>query len=114
VVIFASGSEVEIAVKARSLLEGRGIPTRVISVPCFELFERQDQDYQEAILGNAPVRIAIEAGVRQGWDRFIGNDGIFIGMHGFGASGPAPELYKHFGITAEAAVEAAEARLRGA
>jgi transketolase len=114
VAIFASGSEVEIAVKARGMLEERGIPTRVISVPCFELFERQDQDYQEAILGNAPVRIAIEAGVRQGWDRFIGNDGIFIGMHGFGASGPAPELYKHFGITAEAAVEAAEARLRGA
>jgi transketolase len=114
VAIFASGSEVEIAVKARGMLEERGIPTRVISVPCFELFERQELDYQEAILGNAPVRIAIEAGVRQGWDRFIGNDGIFIGMSGFGASGPAPELYKHFGITAEAAVEAAEARLRSA
>ena len=114
VTIFASGSEVEIAVKARSILEERGIPTRVVSVPCFELFEQQPQDYQNAILGKAPVRIAIEAGIRQGWDRFIGTDGIFIGMHGFGASGPAPELYKHFGITAEAAVTAAEARLRAA
>ncbi|WP_309082678.1 transketolase [Chelativorans sp.] len=112
VTIFASGSEVEIAVHARTMLEERGRPTRVVSVPCFELFERQPQDYQEAILGRAPVRIAIEAGVRQGWDRFIGTDGIFIGMHGFGASGQAPALYKHFGITAEAAVEAAEARLR--
>jgi len=113
VTIFASGSEVEIAMQARAMLEERGYPTRVVSVPCFELFELQPNDYQQAILGNAPVRIAIEAGVRQGWDRFIGVDGIFIGMHGFGASGPAPELYKHFGITAEAAVEAAEARLRG-
>lgn len=112
VTIFASGSEVEIAVKARAMLEERGHPTRVVSVPCFELFDQQDRDYQEAILGNAPVRIAIEAGIRQGWDRFIGTDGLFIGMSGFGASAPATELYKHFGITAEAAVEAVEERLR--
>jgi len=112
VTIFASGSEVEIAVKARTMLEERGHPTRVVSVPCFELFEQQDQDYQQAIIGSAPVRIAIEAGIRQGWDRFIGTDGLFIGMSGFGASAPAAALYKHFGITAEAAVEAAEARLR--
>ena len=112
VTIFASGSEVEIAVKARAMLEERGHPTRVVSVPCFELFDQQDRDYQETILGNAPVRIAIEAGIRQGWDRFIGTDGLFIGMSGFGASAPATELYKHFGITAEAAVEAVEERLR--
>ncbi|WP_274423415.1 transketolase [Chelativorans sp. YIM 93263] len=111
VTIFASGSEVEIAVRAKTLLEQRGHATRVVSVPCFELFERQPKDYQDAIIGAAPVRIAIEAAIRQGWDRFIGMDGVFIGMTGFGASAPAPDLYKHFGITAEAAVEAAEARL---
>ncbi len=114
VTIFASGSEVEIAVEAQKLLEKRGHPTRVVSVPCFELFERQDDDYRDAIIGEAPVRIAIEAGIRQGWDRFIGSDGLFVGMSGFGASAPAPDLYKHFGITAEAAVEAVEARLRAA
>ncbi|WP_173933385.1 transketolase [Chelativorans sp. Marseille-P2723] len=114
VTIFASGSEVEIAVEARQLLEDLGHATRVVSVPCFELFEQQEKDYQKGVIGSAPVRIAIEAGVRQGWDRFIGVDGIFIGMTGFGASAPAPELYRHFGITAEAAVKAAEARLNAA
>src|SRR5690606_17186545 len=109
--IVATGSEVEIAVKARDMLEERGIPTRVVSVPCFELFEEQPEEYRKAILGNAPVRVAIEAGIRQGWDSFIGTDGIFIGMKGFGASAPAPELYKHFGITAEAVVSAVEGRL---
>ncbi|MFC6488572.1 transketolase [Nitratireductor sp. GCM10026969] len=111
VTIFASGSEVEIAVQAKAMLEERGHPTRVVSVPCFELFEGQPEDYREAILGEAPIRVAIEAGVRQAWDSFIGTDGIFIGMSGFGASAPAPELYKHFDITAEAAVRAVEARL---
>ncbi|WP_163265133.1 transketolase [Chelativorans alearense] len=111
VTLFASGSEVEIAVAAKALLEERGHPTRVVSVPCFELFEAQDEDYREAIIGKAPVRVAVEAGIRQGWDRFIGSDGAFIGMTGFGASAPAPDLYKHFGITAEAVVAAAEARL---
>ncbi|MCT8999250.1 transketolase [Chelativorans intermedius] len=114
VTLFASGSEVEIAVAAKALLEARGHPTRVVSVPCFELFEAQDEDYRAAIIGQAPVRIAIEAGVRQGWDRFIGTDGAFVGMSGFGASAPAEELYKHFGITAEAVVAAAEARLAAA
>ena len=111
VTIFATGSEVEIAVKARAMLEGKGIATRVVSVPCMELFARQTADYRKAMIGNAPVRIAIEAGIDMGWVRFIGEDGIFIGMTGFGASGPYEELYKHFGITAEAAVEAAEKRL---
>ncbi len=80
-------------------------------MPCFELFEKQSADYQAAILGKAPVKMAIEAGIRQGWDRFIGTDGIFIGMTGFGASGTIEQLYPHFGITAEAAAKAAEARL---
>ncbi|WP_159587570.1 transketolase [Chelativorans xinjiangense] len=114
VTLFASGSEIEIAVAAKALLEERGHPTRVVSVPCFELFEAQDEDYREAIIGKAPVRVAVEAGIRQGWDRFIGSDGAFIGMTGFGASAPAPDLYKHFGITAEAVVAAAEARLAAA
>jgi transketolase len=111
VTIFASGSEVEIALGARAALQAHGHPTRVVSVPCFELFEQQSAGYKEAMIGDAPLKIAIEAGVRQGWDRFIGADGIFVGMTGFGASGPYEALYKHFGITAEAAAAAAEARL---
>jgi transketolase len=109
--IFASGSEVEIAIKAQQMLAAKGISARVVSVPCFELFFEQDADYQEAIIGNAPVKIGVEAGIRQGWDAFIGSTGAFIGMKSFGASGPAKELYKHFGITAEAVVAAAEAKL---
>ena len=111
VTIFASGSEVEIAVKAHDILESNGIPTRVVSVPCFELFEHQVESYRTALIGTAPVKIAIEAAIRQGWDRFIGTDGVFIGMHGFGASGPIDALYKHFGITPEAVVAAAQAKL---
>jgi transketolase len=111
VTIFATGSEVEIALAAREMLQGRGYPTRVVSVPAFELFYRQSAEYQAATIGKSRVRIAIEAGIRQCWDHIIGADGIFIGMHGFGASGPYEKLYPHFGITAEAAVEAALARL---
>jgi len=111
VTLFASGSEVEIAVAARAVLEEQGIATRVVSVPCFELFEQQPESYRKALIGAAPVNIAVEAAVRQGWDRFIGTDGIFIGMTGFGASGPIEELYLYFGITADAVVEAAQKRL---
>ncbi len=109
--IFASGSEVEIALKAQSMLAGKGIAARVVSVPCFELFFEQPQAYRDAIIGKAPVKIGVEAAVRQGWDSIIGSDGIFIGMKSFGASGPYKELYKHFGITPEAVVAAAEAKL---
>lgn len=111
VTLFASGSEIEIALEAAKKIEASGHTARVVSVPCFELFEEQSEEYKEAILGTSPVKVAIEAGVRQGWDRFIDSDGIFIGMHGFGASGPYKELYSHFGITADAAFEAVEARL---
>ncbi|HET7411329.1 MAG TPA: transketolase, partial [Pararhizobium sp.] len=111
VTIFASGSEVEIALDAKALLEEKGHATRVVSVPCVELFEEQTEQYKQAIIGQSPVKIAIEAGIRQSWDRFIGVDGIFIGMRSFGASGPYRDLYEHFDITAAAAVEAAEARL---
>ena len=107
VVIFASGSEVEIAIAAKAQLDAAGKPARVVSVPSMENFHRQDQAYQAKVLGAEKTRIAIEAGVRTCWDRFIGVDGTFIGMTGFGASGPAEQLYKLFGITAEAVVNAA-------
>jgi transketolase len=109
--LFASGSEVEIAVAAQKQLAERGIASRVVSVPALELLLAQPAEKKAAIIGNAPVKIAIEAAVRWGWDAVIGTDGEFIGMHTFGESGPAKELYKHFGITAEAAVEAAVKRL---
>ncbi len=109
--LFASGSEVEIAVAAQKQLAERGIPSRVVSVPSLELLLAQPADRQKAIIGQAPVKIAIEAAVRWGWDAVIGRDGEFVGMHGFGASAPAKDLYKHFGITAEAAVNAALKRL---
>ncbi|YBV96344.1 transketolase [Phyllobacteriaceae bacterium JZ32] len=114
VTIFATGSEVEIALNARAALEKKGVPTRVVSVPCFELFEEQTPAYQQALIGDAPVKIAVEAAISLGWERFIGEDGVFIGMKGFGASGRIEDLYKHFGITAEAVVQAAEAKLQQA
>jgi transketolase len=110
--LFASGSEVEIAVAAQKQLEAAGIATRVVSVPSLELLLAQPADRRSAIIGNAPVKVAIEAAVRFGWDAVIGPDGIFVGMSTFGASAPAKDLYKHFGITAEAVVEAASKRLK--
>jgi len=109
--IFASGSEVEIALKAKDLLAEKGIAARVVSVPCFELFEEQSAEYQAEVLGKAPVRVGVEAAVRQGWDRLIGTDGIFVGMSSFGESAPYKALYKHFGITPEAVAERAAERL---
>ena len=111
--IFASGSEVEIAVAAQKQLTERGIAARVVSVPSLELLLEQPDDKRAAIIGNAPVKVAVEAQVRFGWDAVIGPDGGFIGMHSFGHSAPAKDLYKHFGITAEAVVEAATKRLGG-
>jgi transketolase len=105
--LFASGSEVEIAVAAQKQLAERGIASRVVSVPSLELLLAQPAEKRKAIIGNAPVKVAIEAAVRFGWDAVIGPDGAFVGMHGFGASAPAKDLYKHFEITAEAAVNAA-------
>ncbi len=109
--LFASGSEVEIAVAAQKQLAERGISTRVVSVPSLELLLAQPAERRQAIIGRAPVRIAIEAAVRWGWDALIGQDGEFIGMHSFGASAPAKDLYRHFGITAEAVVNAAVKRV---
>ena len=109
--LFASGSEIEIAVAARTLLAARGIAARIVSVPSFELFAQQDDAYRAKVIGTASVKIGIEAAVSMGWDRLIGSDGIFVGMTGFGASAPYKELYAHFGITAEAVVQKALARL---
>ncbi len=117
VILIATGSEVEIAVKAREALEASGIGTRVVSMPSMELFAAQDDAYRRKVLPPGPVRVGIEAGVRQGWDRWLlgerGRDGkaAFIGMSSFGASAPYERLYKEFGITAEAAVAAAKAML---
>ncbi len=111
VTLLATGSEVSIAVAARNLLQSGGIATRVVSMPCWELFEEQDDDYRLRTLGLGTVRIGIEAAVSMGWDRYLGPEGGFVGMAGFGASAPIKDLYKHFGITAEAVVELAKAKL---
>jgi transketolase len=111
--IFATGSEVEIAIEAQKLLAARGFAARVVSVPCFELLLAAPEATRKAIIGDAPVKVGIEAAIRQGWDAIVGNDGIFVGMSTFGASAPYKTLYAHFGITAEAAAEAATKRLRG-
>ena len=112
VTLLATGSEVALALAARDLLEEEAIGTAVVSMPCWELFDEQDRDYQATVLGPGTVRIAIEAAVRLGWDRYIGERGKFVGMSGFGASAPAAHLYEHFGITAAAVAEAARTGLR--
>ncbi|MDB5417547.1 MAG: tktA [Phenylobacterium sp.] len=111
VTIFASGSEVGVAIAARALLEEDGIGARVVSTPCWELFEAAPADYQAAVIGETAVRVAVEAGVRMGWERFIGEDGVFVGMTSFGASAPDKALYHHFGITPEGVAAAAKAKL---
>ncbi len=110
--LFASGSEVAIAADARKLLAAKGVAARVVSVPCFELFLARPAEERRAVVGDAPAKVGVEAAVRQGWDAIIGSDAAFVGMTGFGASGPYKDLYRHFGITAEAVAEAALARLR--
>ncbi|MDE0941416.1 MAG: transketolase [Alphaproteobacteria bacterium] len=111
VTLLATGSEVSIAVAARNNLQSAGIPTRVVSMPCWELFEAQDAEYRQKTLGTDTVRIGIEAAISMGWDRYIGENGGFVGMTGFGASAPAKDLFKHFGITAEAVVDLAKEKL---
>ena len=113
VTLMASGSEVVIAMQARDLLKQDNISARVVSVPCMELLEKQSDAAQSDIFGDTPLRIAIEAAVRQSWDRYLRPGDIFIGMDSFGASAPAAQLFEHFGITAEAVAEAAKAALRG-
>jgi transketolase len=110
--LFASGSEVSIAVEARKLLGERGVAARVVSVPCFELFLALPEPQRREVIGAAPVKVAVEAAVRQGWDAIIGLDGAFVGMTDFGASAPHKDLYRHFGITPEKVAEAALAKLK--
>jgi len=110
--LFATGSEVAIAVAAQKLLAAREIPARVVSVPCFELFFAAPDAERAAVIGSARVNIAVEAGIRQGWDAVIGSAGAFVGMTSFGASAPYKELYQYFGITPGRVVEMALARLK--
>ena len=110
--LFATGSEVQIALEVRSHLEAEGFPARVVSVPSFELFFAQSATYQRETIGTAPLKIGIEAAVRQGWDALIGSDGLFFGMTGFGASAPYNDLYRHFGLTAEAITDRVLDQLR--
>jgi transketolase len=110
--LLATGSEVSIAYEARRLLAEQGIGAAVVSMPCWNLFDRQPQRYRRQVLGGTGVvRIAVEAASGFGWERYLGDEGLFIGMNGFGASGPYQELYRHFGITAEAIAAAVKSRL---
>jgi transketolase len=109
--LFASGSELALAIEARKVLAARKIPARVVSVPCFELFLARPEAERTAVIGTAKVNVAVEAAVRQGWDAIIGSSGAFVGMTGFGASGPYKDLYRHFGLTAEKVAEAALGKL---
>ena len=110
VTLIATGSEVEIAFAAAELLAADGVNAAVVSAPCFETFAEQDESYRAGVLGNAP-RVGVEAAIRQGWDSLLRDTDGFVGMTGFGASAPAPALYRHFGITPEAVAAAAKARL---
>ena len=111
VTLLATGSEVGVAMEARALLAKDGIEAAVVSMPCWELFAAQPAAYREAVLGSAP-RVAVEAAVGFGWERWLGEKGAFVGMDGFGASAPAAQLYEHFGIT-PAKVAAAARELVG-
>jgi transketolase len=108
VVLMATGSEVMLAVEAQAQLEAKGIATRVVSVPCMELFAQQSNEYRNKLLPPGARRVAIEAAIEQGWEKLLGENGVFIGMKGFGASAPAEVLYEKFGITSAAIVKAAE------
>ena len=112
VILIGTGSELQYAVEAYEKLKQEGISARVVSMPSWELFEAQDQAYRDQVLPPAvKARVAVEAGIRQGWDRYIGVEGEFVGMSSFGASAPAPALYKYFGITTENVVSHAKKAL---
>ena len=110
VTIMATGSEVSVAMKGREILQAKGIGAAVVSMPCWELFDKQDKGYRQSVLGTG-VRVAVEAMVKFGWERYLGLDGAFVGMSDFGASAPGEKLYVHFGITGEAVAEAAQKQL---
>ena len=109
VILLASGSEVSLVVEAGEKLNAAGVATRVVSMPSFELFEDQEASYKESVLPpSVTARVAAEAGIRQGWDRYLGSTGEFVGMAGFGASGPGGEVFEHFGVTTDAIVAKAK------
>ena len=107
ITLMATGSEIAIALEAAAMMESSDLQVAVVSVPCWELFDQQSDQYRQSVLGSAP-RIAVEALSGFGWDRYLRTQDVFIGMTDFGASGPAPELYEHFGITKEAICETAD------
>jgi transketolase len=109
--ILSTGSELHLTVQAREILQKQGIPTAVVSMPCRLLFEQQDAAYRKAVLGKTRARVAVEAAIELGWDRYIGLEGRFVGMHSFGASGKIADMYKKFDINAEAVVRAAHEAL---
>jgi transketolase len=109
--VLATGSEVQIALAARETLQADGIPTAVVSLPCWHLFDQQPAAYRQQVLGHSGVRVAVEAAAALGWTRYVGDEDAVIGMKGFGASAPAEALYEHFAITPAAVVAAVKARL---
>ncbi|MDH5723136.1 MAG: transketolase, partial [Alphaproteobacteria bacterium] len=111
ITLMASGSEVSIAMEVFEHYKKKKKAVRLVSCPCLDLFWEQDAKYIKSIIGNNSLKVAIEAGIRQSWDRMLRGPSIFIGMDDFGASAPADELYKHFGITAENTIEKIEAAL---
>ena len=110
--LLATGSELQLAVEARAVLQNEGVPTAVVSMPCRLIFEEQDAAYKRAVLGETPARVAVEAAVELGWERYLGFDGRFIGMHDFGESGKIGDVYAKFDITTEAVLRAAREVLR--
>ena len=112
VILIGTGSEVHLCLEAAELLSRERVRVRVVSMPSWELFEMQDKNYRDQVLPlSVTARVAVETGIRQGWDRYIGTSGAFIGMHSFGASAPFEKLYEHFGITTQAVVTAAQSQL---
>ncbi len=111
VTLIATGSEVTLALAAQEILDSQGTPTKVVSMPSTGHFDAQDKSYREGVLGKGTTKVAVEAGVDQGWHKYIGAEGIFIGMSSFGASAPASDLYEHFGITSDMIVQAVRERL---
>jgi transketolase len=107
VTLMATGSELQLAVEARNILQQQGIPTAVVSMPCTLIFDQQDAAYRSAVLGDTPARVAVEAAVQMSWDRYLGFQGRFVGMSSFGASGKIDDVYEKFGINVDAVVRAA-------
>jgi len=114
VLLLGTGSEVSLAMEAAEKLAAEGIKAQVVSMPCWELFEKQSQEYKDSVLPpSVKARVGVEAGIEQGWSKWLGDKGIFIGMSSFGASAPAKTCFEKFGITADKVVEAAKQSLNG-